>query len=125
MQHRHRRKRRSEDFDWTIDWVQFDLCQAAVFIIRVENIAEDTAENFRGVLAGIQRNFASTSHACKTQRPNIIQTENVVGVPVGVDDGVDLADMLADGLFAEVGRSVDEHGVVRGPRQVPLLDLLG
>jgi hypothetical protein len=36
----------------------------------------------------------------------------VVGVAVGVEDGVDVAEVLADGLGVEVGAGVDEDGVV-------------
>src|SRR6516164_3817539 len=42
------------------------------------------------------------------ERAKVVDAEDVVGVGVSVEHGVDLADALADGLLAEVGRSVDK-----------------
>ena len=42
----------------------------------------------------------------------VVEAHDVVGVAVGVEDGVDAADVLADGLGVEVGAGVDEDGVV-------------
>ena len=41
----------------------------------------------------------------------VVHAEDVVGVAVGVEDGVDAADVLADGLGVEVGAGVDEDVV--------------
>ena len=38
----------------------------------------------------------------------VVHAEDVVGVAVGVEDGVDAADVLADGLGVEVGAGVDD-----------------
>ena len=42
----------------------------------------------------------------------VVQAEDVVGVAVGVEDGVDAADAFAEGLGVEVGAGVDEDDVV-------------
>ena len=41
----------------------------------------------------------------------VVHAEDVVGVAVGVEDGVDAADVFADGLGVEVGAGVDQDGV--------------
>ena len=119
----HGRETRSKDIDGTIDRLQFNLRQSTVLIVGVEDVAEDIAQNPRGVFAGVQRNLGAAGNARKTQRPNIIESKDVVGMAVGVNDRVDLADLLADGLLTEVGRGVDENGAPRRvvqPRDRPI-----
>jgi hypothetical protein len=41
-----------------------------------------------------------------------VHAEDVVGVAVSVEDGVDAAEVLADGLGVKVGAGVDEDVVV-------------
>ena len=43
----------------------------------------------------------------------VVEAQDVVGVGVGVEDGVDVANFFAEGLGAEVGAGVDEDGAVR------------
>ncbi len=42
----------------------------------------------------------------------VVEAEDVVGVAVGVEDGVEVADVFAEGLGVEVGAGVDDDGVV-------------
>ena len=43
------------------------------------------------------------------ERTKIVKPENVIGVAVRVKHGVKVANMLADGLLAEVRSGIDEH----------------
>ena len=120
--HRQRSERRAEQVHRPIDRPQLDLRQAAILVIRVEDVAENAAQSLRRGVAGVQRNLSAAGDARKAERPHVVEPENVVGVAVGVKHRVDLANALADGLLAKVGRGVDEHGVPvplhhdRGPR---------
>ena len=44
-----------------------------------------------------------------SKRPQIVDAKNVIGVGVGVEDGVELRDVFAQCLLAEVGRGVDNN----------------
>jgi len=47
----------------------------------------------------------------EAERAEVIHAEDVVGVAVGVEDGVEAADVFADGLGVEVRPGVDEDVV--------------
>ena len=57
---------------------------------------------------GIQGNFVG---AVETQRTEVIEAEHVVGVSVGVKDGVNFTDIFAQRLLAEIGGGVDKNYV--------------
>ena len=44
----------------------------------------------------------------------LVEADHVVDVVVGVDHGVDFAEVLAERLFAEVGAGIDEDGGLAG-----------
>jgi hypothetical protein len=48
----------------------------------------------------------------KAEGAEVVEAEDVVGVSVGVEDGVDVAKVFADGLGMEVLAGVDQDGVV-------------
>ena len=47
----------------------------------------------------------------EAERAEVVHAEDVVGVAVGVEDGVEAADVFADSLGVEVGAGVDEDVV--------------
>src|SRR5208337_5106948 len=106
VKNRQRRERRAEQFERPIHRLDLNLRESAVFVISLEDVAEDAAQRLRGCSAGKQRNLATASDARKAERPHIIEAENVVGVAVRVEHGVNLPDALADRLFAEIRRGV-------------------
>ncbi len=46
------------------------------------------------------------------ERAQVVHAEDVVGVVMGVEDGVNLGEVLAESLRVEVGAGVDEDRVV-------------
>ena len=49
--------------------------------------------------------------AAEAERAQVVEAQDVVGVAVGVEDGVDAPDFFAQGLRVEVRAGVDEDGV--------------
>ncbi len=90
---------------------QLYLRQTAILVIRLEDVAENGTQRLRRGIAGIKGDFSTAGHAGEAERPHIVESENVIGVAVGIKHGVNFANAFADGLLAEVGRGVDENGV--------------
>lgn len=73
---------------------------------RFENIAEIRPHDGRGGGVHIQVDF-SPSH--DDQRPDLVNSMNMVGVRMGQQDGVEPADAEPEQLFAKIRRHVDEN----------------
>src|SRR5579864_79303 len=100
MDHRYGLELRAKKIELPLDRLEFQPRQPAKLIVRVENVAEHIADVLRCFGARIKRNPALVVIA---QGAKIVDAEDVVGVTVGVDHGIDLRNLLADRLFAEVG----------------------
>ena len=74
-----------------------------------EGVVEDALDGGGGGLVGVEREAVGVVEA---ERAEVVHAEDVVGVAVGVEDGVEAADVLADGLCVEVGAGVDDDVVV-------------
>ncbi len=64
---------------------------------------------FCGGVVGVEREAVGLAEG---EGAEVVHAEDVVGVAVGVEDGVDAVDVFADGLGVEVGAGVDQDGVV-------------
>jgi hypothetical protein len=84
---------------------------AAVVVFRGEGPAEHAAEFFHAIGGGVewQRLLAVPAEGAQ-----VIEADDVVEVAVGVEHGVDRAEVFAQGLFAQVGTGIDEQGGLRG-----------
>src|SRR5438132_4278631 len=85
----------------------FHKWKPAEFVVRVEDITEHVANEFRGVGPGVERQLAR--FMAKTQRPQVVDSENVIGVGVSVEHGIKMGDALADCLLVKIRCAVDEH----------------
>ena len=65
------------------------------------------------LLVGVERHLRAAGNAREAQRANIVEPEDVVRMAVGVEDRVDLLDLFAQCLFAEVRRGIDQHEACR------------
>src|ERR1019366_6529937 len=94
-----------------IDRAQLYLRQTAVLVIRLEDVAENATQGLRRGLAGIKRNLAATGDAREAELPHVVESQNVIGMAVGVKHGVNFTNAFTESLLAEVGRGVDENGI--------------
>src|SRR5207253_9435276 len=51
----------------------------------------------------------NTTRTAKTQRPQTVNTENVIGAGVGVKHRIKLVDAFASRVLTEIGSGVDEN----------------
>ena len=89
--------------------VDFDAGAGGVAVDGAEGVLEDALDDLCGGVVGVE---GDAFGGAETKRAEVVHAEDVVGVGVGVEDGVDGHDALADSLGVEVGAGVDEDGVV-------------
>ena len=106
MNHLHWIKAGAKKLDGAFDGLKFHASNSAELVVRVEDVAEHAAQKFGCFRARVERN---ATVAAKAQRPQIVNAQNVIGVSMGVENGVNLANFLANRLLAEIGTGVDEN----------------
>src|ERR1700676_2386855 len=106
VDHRQRLEARSEQFDGAVDRMKVNLRQSSKFIFGLKDVAKHFAQEFARLRRCIKRQLARD--VLISQRPQIVDSEDVVGVRVSVEYGVELRDFFAQRLFAKVRRGVDQ-----------------
>jgi len=94
------------------DAVQVDACGSGVAVTGGEGVAEDALEGLGSGVVGVE---GKVDVRVKAQGTEVVHAEDVVGVAMGVEDGVEAAKTLAHGLSVEVGAGVDDN-VMAPPR---------
>src|ERR1017187_10083748 len=107
MNHCQRLKARPEQFDRPVDRLQVNLRQSAKFILSFKNVAKHVAQKIAGGRRGIEREFARL--VLISQGAEVVDSQDVVGVRVRVEHGIELRDVFAQRLFAEVRSAVDHY----------------
>lgn len=90
------------------DPVKLDASAGGIAVLGAKGVFEDALEGLRGGVVGVDREIAFD---VKAERTEVVEAHDVVGVTVGVEDGVDAANALANSLGVEVRAGVDEDGV--------------
>ena len=75
----------------------------------VEDVLKSAADGDEGFGGGVDGDIVFLH---EVEGANIVEAEDVVGVGVGVEDGVEAVDLVAEGLIAEIGRGVNEDALV-------------
>lgn len=91
-----------------IDRVRDQLGQAAAKMNRFEDVLEDPPEIYPRDLVRKDRHRAKA----KVQRPDVIESENVIDVTVRDENRVDPLDLRPQRLLPKVDRCIDEDLVV-------------
>ena len=88
------------------DGVEIDARGGRLRGLGIEGVAENAADDVEGLdgSVGGDRHFLVI-----VEGAHVVEAQDVVGVGVRVEDGVDAGDVGAQGLGAEVGRGVDQH----------------
>jgi len=73
--------------------------------MRAEGVVEDALDGLGGGLVGVEGKVAGVVEA---ERTEVVHAEDMVGVAVGIEDGVEAADAFANRLRVEVGAGVDD-----------------
>ena len=106
---RHRSKGNAGDIDRAIEAEQLNPRACGVGRVGREGVGEDAFEHFGCGLIGVQGQLPVAMR--EAQGAEVVETEDVIGVRVGVEDGIDVADAEAQRLLAEIRAGVDEDAV--------------
>src|SRR6516165_6420239 len=88
-----------------VDKLRVELGDSPIGIRLVKDVLVDAADALHGPAVGVNGN----RHVLpEVKDADIIQSEDVVGVLVGEDDGVQPSHPGAQGLLAKVGRGIDD-----------------
>ena len=71
-----------------------------------KRVVKNGPQDLGGGGVGVEGNFLRSREA---ERSQIVEAKNMVGVGVGVEDGVDAGDVFAQRLLAEVWPRVDKY----------------
>ena len=92
-----------------IDAMDLDARAGGVAVLPCGRCTRRCVRSAAGLFVGVDGKVVLT---VKAERAQVVEAHDVVGVPVGVEDGIDVADILAQGLGVEVRAGVDEDGAV-------------
>ena len=74
-----------------------------------KRVVVDAAQHFFRGLRRVQGNVTAFAKDCEAQRSKIIKAENMIGVPVRVENSVHASQSAAQSLLAEVWTGIDDH----------------
>jgi len=112
MGHRNPLEAGAEQFDassrsW-IDAVNLDAGAGGIAVFFAEGVLEDAFDIGRGDLIGVDR---QVSFGVKAEGAQIVEAHDVVGVAVGIQNGIDAANSFAHGLSVKVRAGVNQDRV--------------
>ena len=77
--------------------------------LRRKRVVVDTAQRLFGLRRGVERDVSAFAKDREAQRPQIVETEDVIGMTMGIENRIHAGELVAQGLFAKVGTGVDQH----------------
>src|SRR6185437_8783865 len=106
MQNLERPELRAEEFEVSVQPMQRDLRTCRVGGVRIEYVGKHAFDDFRRIVIGIERQLLLSLERKRTQ---IVETENVIRMSVGVQNSIKPRDLFPQRLLAEVRSAVDQH----------------
>src|SRR6478672_1519368 len=106
MNHRHRLKAGAKQLHRTVDGLEFHLSNAAEFVVGIENVSEHASQELSRLGPRVKRDLG---RAMKAEWPEVINSEDVVGMSVRVKHRVHVLDLRPDRLLAKVGCGIDQY----------------
>src|SRR5207302_8494661 len=106
VQHLQRLEPGAEKFEGSIQPVQGYLRTRGVGRFGIEDVGKHPFDDLRSLLIGVERKFPL---ALEGERTKVVEAEDMIGMAVSVENGVDAPDILSQGLRAEIWRRIDEH----------------
>ena len=94
---RNRDDLRAKQIERSVDYVQIDQ-RNSTRRARLENIRKLPPQESRGFLP---RRRSGRAFLFQVERTDVVQAQDVIGMPVRVDDGIQMVDLRAQGLSSE------------------------
>ena len=95
----------AHQFERGVHDMQINAGDAALRGCAVKNVGKGAAQYAEGFFRAVDR---ERRFLADVERANVVEPEDVVGVVVGEEDGVEAIEADAEGLLAKVGRGVDD-----------------
>ena len=89
--------------------MNLDACAGRVTVFFAKGIFEDAFDAVCGRLVSVNRKI---SLPAKAEGAQIVETHDMIGVAVSVEDGIDAANVFAQGLCVKVRSGIDQHNVI-------------
>ena len=105
---RSRRAAQRRHAERCIDLAEIDLGAVEALLAEVEEIGEDPPDLRRGLRYRVGRDRLVLLQ--RVEAPHIVESEDMVGMRMGEEHGIDLPDPVCDGLLAEIGRGIEQDG---------------
>ena len=83
---------------------------AAVAILAVEGVIKTALERVHAISSGVNWQFGIFAYREATQ---VVKADHVIGVLVGVQNGIEMLDFLPQALGAKIGAGIDNPFHVR------------
>src|SRR5215470_3500938 len=90
----------------TVDQIDFDERHGTEFGLAVKNVGESAAQNLKSLFARKYGECCSLPHI---ERSNVVKPEDVVGVSVSKEDGIEALNTGAKSLLAKIRRRIDDN----------------
>ena len=91
-----------------IEGMELDTRAGGVFGVWRKCVFENAMQNRSGSVVGVE---GKTVAMLEAEWAQVVHSENVIGMRMGVKDRVDVPDVFAQNLLAEVLPRVDDHGM--------------
>ena len=98
----------AEKFEGSCYYIECDPRDGAESGLIVKHIRERAAQDLEGFFITVN---GKSSSLVDVEGANIVEPEDVVGMSMGQQNGMEGIDSLAQGLLAKIGRGVDNHVV--------------
>ncbi len=95
---RHRRPPHAQQLERPVDHVRADQRNGTECRLAVEHIGECAPQNLESFSGGINRHSRTLAHV---EGPDIVESQDVIGVGVRKDDGVEAVELLPQSLESE------------------------
>ena len=105
MEERDGDKLDAHQFERGVHDVQVDTWDGALRRCSIKDVGEGAANHAKGFFRAVDR---ERRFLADVERANVVEAEDVVGVAVGEQDGVEAIEADAEGLLAEIGCGVDD-----------------
>jgi hypothetical protein len=89
-----------------IDAMDLDPGTRGITVFGAEGVIEDALDRARSFFVGVER---KASGKLKTEGSQVVEAKDVIGVAVGVEHSVDVADVFADCLGVKVRTGIDKN----------------
>src|ERR1700722_4224989 len=87
--------------------MQFHLWQSTKHMSWFKDVLKHIAQKVAGMRGGVKRHLAWLMQI--RQRTQIVDAEDVIGVSMGIEHGIELLDIFAQRLLAKIRSGIDEH----------------